>query len=368
LKITGYIQAQAQFADSTGAKTTMAAGDFPAGSDKRFAIRRGRLKFVYSFSPLSQAAYQMDITESGVKTKEIWVKFTDPFTKWFSLTAGLQNRPFGYEVEFSSGNLESPERARMNQSLFKDEYDLGAMLTNFVKLDAGFFTGSIENNSPMDYKRVKDFIGRINFNKAFADEKIKLSGDVSYYNGHVPNNSSKIYKVQSSNDLPIFDVKPVDSLSNILREYYGADLQFSFAGPIGLTTLRGEYTRGQQVSAKSDIKNPIALTAGLYVRHVEGFYIMFVQNILQSRHSIVIKYDVFDPNTKAKGTQLTDAGGYTSQDVKYGDLGLGYTCRIDSNLKFLVYYDMNKNEATGIKGYTKDLKDNVWTLRLQYKF
>jgi hypothetical protein len=377
LKITGYIQAQVQFADSTGAKTSMAGGDFPAGSDKRFSVRRGRLKFVYAINPLSQAALQIDVTETGVKTKEVYAKFTDPFIHWFSLTAGLQNRPFGYEVEYSSGNLESPERARMNQSLFKDEYDLGAMLTiqppktsrfNFLKLDAGFFTGSIENNSPMDYKRVKDFIGRINFTKTFADEKIKLSGDVSYYNGHVPINSTKLYKIQDIDNSPTFYLKTVDSLSNVLREYYGADLQFALTSPIGLTILRGEFTQGQQVSGKSDIKNPVALAGGLYVRHVQGYYIMFVQNIAQTRHSIVIKYDVFDPNTKASGTQLTDASAFTSQDVKYSDLGLGYTCRINPNTKLVVYYDINKNENTGLKGYTKDLKDNVWTIRLQYKF
>jgi hypothetical protein len=377
LKITGYVQAQAQFADSLGALTDMAAGKFPAGSDKRFLIRRGRLKFVYSSSPLNQLAMQIDVSEQGVKTKEVYAKFTDPFVKWFSLTAGLQNRPFGYEVEYSSGNLESPERARMNQSLFKDEYDLGAMLTiqgpksspyNWIKLDAGFFSGSIENNNPMDFKRSKDFIGRLNLSKTIMDEKLKISGDISYYNGGVPNNSRTLYKVQDIAGVPTFTAKTVDSLSNALREYYGADAQVSFASPIGLTTLRGEFTKGQQASTKTDIKNPTALTAGLYVRRVQGFYVMFVQNLGQSRHSIVVKYDSFDPNTKVSGTDIATAGGYTSQDIKYTDLGLGYICRIDGNLKLTVYYDINKNESTGLKGYTQDVKDNVWTIRLQYKF
>lgn len=376
LKISGYIQAQAQFADSLGAKTDMNGGAFPAGSDKRFAIRRGRLKFVYSSNPLSQYAMQIDVSETGVKTKEVYAKFTEPFLKTFSLTAGLQNRPFGFEVEYSSGLLESPERARMNQSLFKDEYDLGAMLTiqapktspwNCLKLDAGLFSGSIENNNPMDYKRNKDFIGRLNFSKTYLEETLKVSGDVSYYNGGVPNNSTKIYKVQDNGSGPAFVSSPIDSLKTTNREYYGFDAQVSYASPIGLTTLRGEYTKGQQVSAKGDIKNPTALTGGLYVRQVEGYYLMFVQNLGQSRHSIVVKYDVFDPNTKASGTQLTNAT-FTGSDVRYTDLGLGYICRIDANTKLTIYYDINHNEKTLVKGYTSDLKDNVWTIRLQYKF
>jgi hypothetical protein len=377
LKITGYVQAQVQFADSTGAKTSMAGGDFPAGSDKRFNIRRGRLKFTYSLKSLYQCAYQIEINETGLKTKEVYIKLTDPFINWFSLTAGLQPRPFGNEVTIPGSLTESPERTRMTQSLFRDDYDLGARISiqapktspfNFVRLEAGLYTGSVENFSPMDYKRTKDFIGQINLSKSFADDKIKLSGDISYYNGGVPNNSTKLYKVQSIDDNPEFFVKTVDSLSNSLREYYGADIQFSCVSPLGTTILSGEYTKGQQVSTKSEFRNPTALAGGLYVRHISGFYILFVQNILKSHHSIVIKYDVFDPNTKASGTQLSDAAGYTSQDIKYHDLGLGYTYNMNSNIKLVIYYDIVKNENTAIKGYTKDVKDNVCTIRIQYKF
>lgn len=395
LKISGYIQAQAQFADSLGAKTDMNGGAFNSGSDKRFAIRRGRLKFVYSSNPLSQYAMQIDVTEAGVKTKEVYAKFTEPFLKTFSLTAGLQNRPFGFEVEYSSGLLESPERARMNQSLFKDEYDLGAMLTiqapktspwNCLKLDAGLFSGSIENNNPMDYKRNKDFIGRLNFSKTYLEETLKVSGDLSYYNGGVTDYSSKLYTVQN-NGAPAFTSQKVDSLSNGKREYYGADLQISYASPIGLTTIRGEYTTGQQASLAGDIKNSTVVTTytnnpstnvvtaktsnpvgPLYIRKVSGYYVMLVQNVGQTRHSFVVKYDVFDPNTSVSGSEITKANGFSSVDVKYSDLGLGYICRIDANTKLTLYYDINKNESTGLSGLTKDLKDNVWTIRLQYKF
>ena len=377
LKVSGYIQAQAQFADSLGANTDVAAGKFPNGSDKRFLIRRGRLKFVYSSNPLSSYAMQIDVSETGVKTKEVYAKFTDPFVNWFSLTAGLQNRPYGFEIEYSSGLLESPERSRTEQSLFKDEYDLGAMLTiqprktspyNWIKLDAGFFSGSIENNSPMDYKRSKDFIGRLNLSKTYMEDRLKVSGDISYYNGGVPTNSRKLFKVQDIGGVQTFTSQTVDSLSNALREYYGADAQVSLVSPLGLTTIRGEFTKGQQASAKTDIKNPTALTAGLYVRKVQGFYLMFVQALGQSRHSIVVKYDVFDPNTKVSGTEVSDTKGFTASDVKYSDLGLGYICRIDANTKLTVYYDINTNEKSAVKSYTRDVKDNVWTIRLQYKF
>jgi len=46
LKFTGYIQTQFQVADSSGINS-FAGGNFPTGVDKRFAVRRGRLKLTY---------------------------------------------------------------------------------------------------------------------------------------------------------------------------------------------------------------------------------------------------------------------------------------------------------------------------------
>jgi hypothetical protein len=271
----------------------------------------------------------------------------------------------------------------MNQSLFKDEYDLSAMLTiqapktsmyNWIKIDAGLFSGSVENTSNMDYKRIKDFIGRLNVTKSFMDENLKISGDLSYYRGKVPNGNTTLYKIQSINGVSAFTPKTVLPLDNELREYYGADAQASFTSSLGLTTLRGEFTKGQQVSAAGAIINPTVLTNGVYVRKVQGYYLMFVQNIGQSRHYIVVKYDTFDPNTQVSGNEINGdgtgatAGRFTPYDVKYSDLGLGYICRIDANMKLTLYYDFNSNETTAMKGYTYDLKDNVLTVRLQYKF
>lgn len=43
--------------------------------------------------------------------------------------------------------------------------------------------------------------------------------------------------------------------------------------------------------------------------------------------------------------------------------------RINNALKLTAYYDFNKNEKSdNVKGYDADRKDDVFTLRLQYKF
>src|SRR5437868_4575888 len=48
LKLTGYIQSQFQYADSSGVAAPEAGGNFAPGVDKRFLIRRGRIKFTYN--------------------------------------------------------------------------------------------------------------------------------------------------------------------------------------------------------------------------------------------------------------------------------------------------------------------------------
>ena len=62
------------------------------------------------------------------------------------------------------------------------------------------------------------------------------------------------------------------------------------------------------------------------------------------------------------GTNLTLA------DVKFSTLGVGFVRHLNSQTKLILYYDIVKNEPTQLSGYTADLKDNVLTLRLQFRF
>ena len=56
-------------------------------------------------------------------------------------------------------------------------------------------------------------------------------------------------------------------------------------------------------------------------------------------------------------------------DLKYSTLGLGLVHYWDDNIKFVFYYDLVKNEkTTKLAAFKDDLKDNVFTFRIQYKF
>ena len=63
LKVSGYIQAQWQMADTAGSVTPFSGGAFPSTSDNRYMVRRGRIKFTYDneLTPIAEfllKAYQ----------------------------------------------------------------------------------------------------------------------------------------------------------------------------------------------------------------------------------------------------------------------------------------------------------------------
>src|SRR5690606_21039295 len=67
-KLSGYVQAQFQLADSVGI-SSFEGGNFPAETDKRFMVRRGRLKLQHNGN-ISLMVIQLDATERGVGIKD----------------------------------------------------------------------------------------------------------------------------------------------------------------------------------------------------------------------------------------------------------------------------------------------------------
>ena len=55
-------------------------------------------------------------------------------------------------------------------------------------------------------------------------------------------------------------------------------------------------------------------------------------------------------------------------DIKFSTLGLGYAYHLNPQTKLILYYDIVTNEVTQLPGYLEDLKDNILTCRLQFRF
>lgn len=406
LKITGYVQAQYQSADTAGV-SNVAGGNFGSGIDNRMMIRRGRIKVAYD-NELSQAVLQFDITEKGLGIKDAYLSLTEPLFRTASLTAGVFDRPFGYEISYSSSARETPERSRVYQTLFPGERDLGGRFSlqapktsywNFIRFDLGYMNG---NGPAVETDSYKDLLGHLSISKTTTNERIKWGLGASFYNGGFAASTVNQYSMQTVNGEKGFAQDSIEIGDRVRREYYGVDGQFSIDWWLGMTQIRAEYLWGTQpatsasssslTAANTKSESKANTTTGVvstsnvgvdvYSRNFEGYYVYLIQNIFETPLQLVAKYDVYDPNTGISGDQIKQsltAANKLKQtgeaDIKYTTWGFGLNYRWNSNIKIMAYYDMVSNETTSnivngstLKDLSKDRNDNVFTLRLQYKF
>ncbi len=111
------------------------------------------------------------------------------------------------------------------------------------------------------------------------------------------------------------------------------------------------------------------VTGDTYRRPFAGGYIHLVQGILNTKHSLTLKYDWYDPNIRLSGNEIGASGFSGKGDIAYSTLGIGYLYRMSNHVKLMTYYEKVANERSHyLSGYEYDVKDDVFTLRMQYWF
>lgn len=387
LRFSGYIQPQFQVAEAKGARA-FEGGDFATRVSNRFMLRRSRVRIDYvrfgeQTKPGVQIVFQFDANERGFTVRDVWGRIFENRYKLFSLTTGMFARPFGFEVNYSSSDRESPERGRMSQLLMKSERDLGVMASfdvrrekhplKFLKIDAGLFNGQ-GINANGEFDNTKDIISRIAIKPHKIGKDVIISAGVSLLYGGLENNTKYYYTTGLKDG--INQVLVDSTLSNegkiSPRRYYGGDLQVKLANRIGFTELRGEIVAGKQPGMLASTETPVSLLTGMngfHNRNFKGAYIYFLQHLFSTRHHLLLKYDVYDPNTDVAGRKIGAAdSNFTLADIKYNTLGFGYINYLSDNIKLVLYYAKVRNEKTLLPGYTNDTKDDIFTFRLQFRF
>ena len=370
--ISGYVQAQFQYGEKDA--------DLKVGGDNenaekpfnRFGVRRGRVKLVYE-QGIASGTFQIDLTEKGIKFKDVYLNIKDPWMKTNALRAGIFDRPFGYEISYSSSRRESPERSTVFQTLFPDERDLGAMLIlqpfkqsflSFFKLQAGMFAG---NGINLDTDNRKDFIGRLNW-ESYIGMNFNLGVGFSYYNGGVYQGTDSVYKMRDGH----FELNstPANKGKYAKREYFGFDVELGLATILGKVKIHTEYLFGQQPGSATSTKSP---NRGLpdfntYIRSFRGGYVMFVQDISTSPFSVVFKYDWYNPNIDVKGNDVGLNIGTSIADIRKETFGFGALYNINKNIRLQAYYEIDNYEKSENLPLLAEFKSNAFTVRLQYKF
>jgi hypothetical protein len=320
-----------------------------------------------------------------VSLKDAEVILKEPWINTFMLDLGLQDRPFGFEVPYSSSAHEAPERARVNQIVFANEKDLGAALyvspteqmgfLQYLNLKGGLFTGTGGYNGGTgdEIDSVVDFIGRAGFKAPFNDLNLELDGGFSYYKGWFNTVNDTLYHMVGDALVPEIGHKGKTED----RDVWGVDGQLYWALPgigeyLGGTSIRGEYLAGKTIGTLANFSGSIpygAATAAMADREFMGWYVSWIQNWGGKLQS-VIKYDQYDPNTDVDGSDVGNAanGKLGQADLQYDTFGFGGIYYWDSNLRITAYYDIVMNEEASAGAFSKDIDDNVFTLRAQVKF
>lgn len=375
LKVSGYVQAQWLWTETAEKSGFQGAGKQSEVLRNQFMVRRGRIKFAYT-QGVAQLVFQPDFTEKGVGVKDAYALVTAP-SKWIAGQAGIFDRPFGYEIQRSSSVRETPERSRVFLALFPGERDLGVqgifkgksgVLADFT-LNAGLFNG---NGIAQETDSKKDFIGKLAYLKKTSNASIGAA--ISYYDGGVlQGDSSYVYT-----DGTGFVKTDAEQYSYAKRQYFGASAQYVQDWNLGTTYLCAEYIMGSQPGTSKVNANPSSSTNSgamgngtekLYLRDFNGYYIQLAQNIGSTKHTVVLKYDVYDPNTKISGDELGKMKSTSAADIAYTTIGLGYNYRLNANVKLTAYYDMVRHETSAnLKGYDDQIAQDMFTARVQIKF
>jgi hypothetical protein len=386
LSFSGYMQPQFQVAESKGAPSYN-GGNFSEFANSRFMLRRARVKIDYRVPsknggklPLAVFTYQLDGTERGVVTRDMFVRLYEPKRQNFSLAMGLLARPFGFEVNLSSSVREAPERGRASQILMTSERDIGAMITYEpqhwkqeapLKFDIGLFNGQ-GLSGEREFDSFKDVISRLTIKPWSLSKQLTLAGGLSILYGGWHQATKYKYEMAAENGNSFFKVD--SNTSNIgeraPRHYYGADAQLAYKHAWGKTEIRGEYWRGTQPGIATSTSNPGELPAGpTFIRNFDAAFFVFLQNIVNDRNELIVKLDWYDPNTKVSAMQIGKNGtNMTRADVKFTTLGIGVTRWINENVRLLAYYDIVTNEKTNLPDFTNDIKDNIFTTRIHFTF
>jgi len=403
IKVSGYIQAQYQNYENLNTQPT-----------NFFSIRRARVKFTYEAADGVKFVLQPDFSPGALALKDAYVILNDRWTKSFSLWMGKFNRP-NYEVEYSSSQREIAERSLIIRTLYPGERAVGAKLeynpaNTPLHFQLALLNGNdgltinnnagtnLNTNENKDIDNYKDIMVRATYNLSLGS----FGGLDFGAHGYFGSLKSNALKTLSSDYTTIKDVKFGDAVK---RNWVGAEFQL-FADVLGGLSIKGEYIAGKNASIGYSPVAAAGTTAAIpgvanFQNNFAGYYIYFIKN-LGKKNQFAFRYDYYDPNTDITGkdvtiTKYTSADATTlknrvsgKSDLATSTFGFALHHYFDDNLRISLNYDIVNNEKVGstagvsnlmenytkadgtvVKNgldYTKNVNNNLLTLRIQAKF
>ncbi len=379
IKISGYIQAQYEMYDNWSADGTKHGVNVAASGQPEnyitnsFFIRRARVKFTYEAYDGVKFVLCPDFTIDKFSLKDAYVVLNDRWTKTFSLFLGQFNR-ITYDNEYSSASREFAERTLLTRTFYPVEREVGMKLEadfktkyNFpLKLQFAIFNGNFGegaiSNQQKDVDNTKDWMAR-----AVYSFKMPSKGLGIDFGGHTYIGKTTVIALDADPTKNIFTDVNNNPFTPVVgdtfdKNLYAAEMQIYYDF-LGGMSLKGEYVRGTY-SGTINVAQVNSLFNANKIRNVEGYYISLVKNV-GKKNQASLRYDVFDPNTKLSGDDITK-----KDDLKYHNWTFAWQYYFDENVKIMACYNMpiNENSANAGADFKTDKTDNTLTLRLQARF
>jgi hypothetical protein len=375
-QISAYFQGQYQHGQKDVNRLGVGANNEHLGEDSfnRYGLRRAYISTLYQ-TGLVYGLVTLELKDRKIWFSDAFLNITDPWTKRFNLSMGSMNPMFGYELSVSPSNYELIEGTYFLYNLLPDIYDVGVKLNYQAPERYGNLDINISlvagNGVQQETDSRRDFIGSISAGTS-KSKPFRLSGGISYYNGSVYQGTENVYRMKDKEFVLDNNSKNLGKYAK--REYLDLNAQLTYKSPIGLSELRGEYVIGTQPGSQFSNESPNSKERpdyDTYIRNFGGGYVYYLQQIGKKLPLTFFGgYSWYDPNTKVSGNNV---GQYNtnSTDIKYQTVSLGLIWFPYPPIRVQAFYEIPFNEKSvhlSNEGFNRDRKDNVFTLRVQYKY
>jgi hypothetical protein len=378
ISVSGYLQSQ--YEAHQDSQNQLAQGGALLNKD-RFSIRRARVSLTGDWEYVALALQLDTNTTNGpqvdLRKAEASLQYRPDRSKppILMATLGLFDTPFGYELVEPPHLRWFMERSVASQAFWPGEPDLGLRIAGAL----GFFRWTISglNGNPIgttyalqDPISAKDVVFRFGFD-TMVSEDFHLAGGVSslrgtgFYAGTDATGSTLQWTdVNGDGAVQPIEIIGVTGQAATASKVFdrwavGADLRAHYRSSLGVTTVSGEFVLASNMDRGLFVANPVA--TGTDQREF-GLCVSATQEI--TPYGVVgLRFDYYDPNFDATDSR---GGGLipVSEAIKTVSPLVGLV--LPERARLLFQYDAIQN-ALGrtIAGVPTNLKDNVWTLRLQ---
>lgn len=295
-----------------------------------FLIRRARLKITAKPSDKSAVIVSFDAGQNKFSAKDAYIEYAfanDP-TMGPTIDFGQQNWPFGYEISYSSGKRETPERALFVRRFFPGERDRGIKLMLPVRKNWLWQIGVFEGTGTESLNTIKTVVTDTSTTPPKTD-KITTSSTISR---DLDNKKDVIANLQYCSDNLEFGISGYwgkgifdpdrTGLIDADKIRYGVDFRY-FTHNV---TLKAEYMRAKGVDQSKNFD---------LNEWVDGYYVQANYN-LSHANTFVARYETLSKDPR---------------NIKFGRRSswqFGWLHWLDDRTRLKLFYQDNKEQENSI--------------------